>query len=241
MSRLIDLYPRPWRERYEDEFRGLISERPPTVGDRLDIMRGALGERLHPQVPGPVRIRDRSGLGPLVGFGLLVGAAIVAANGPIQSDEYGTYRDGGAALPLFFVAAILLSIGLYRVVESLPIQAQLARVGGWTAIVAGSTWSIMPWVAPLGLTFLLGILGLAVGVRRAGIWPAWSEVVLVVVLAVPAGLFAAMPFLPWYAFRVSGLDFSVVMGPMSLAWLVVGGLVLRGQPQAPRAGVGANS
>lgn len=79
--------------------------------------------------------------------------------------------------------------------------------------------------------FLLGALGLAVGARRAGIMPAWSVIVLAFVLAVPAGLFAAMPFLPSYAFRVSGLDFLIVIGPISVLWLLVGALLLRGFPR----------
>ena len=41
MSRLVRLYPQAWRDRYEDEFIALLEERPPTPGDRLDIVRGA--------------------------------------------------------------------------------------------------------------------------------------------------------------------------------------------------------
>src|SRR4029079_7068859 len=34
VSALIRLYPRAWRERYEDEFLALLEARPPTIGDR---------------------------------------------------------------------------------------------------------------------------------------------------------------------------------------------------------------
>src|SRR4029079_15705907 len=50
MSALVRLYPRAWRERYEAEFLTLLEARPTTIGDRLDIVRGALDARLHPQV-----------------------------------------------------------------------------------------------------------------------------------------------------------------------------------------------
>jgi hypothetical protein len=50
VSALIRLYPRAWRERYEDEFLALLEARPPTIGDRLDIVRAALDARMHPQV-----------------------------------------------------------------------------------------------------------------------------------------------------------------------------------------------
>jgi len=36
---------------------------------------------------------------------------------------------------------------------------------------------------------------------------------------------------PWYAMRVAGLDFSVVLVPMSGLWLVVGAVLLRGSPR----------
>ena len=52
MTRLIALYPRAWRDRYETEFRALMAERPPRPGDRFDIVRGAIDARLNPQVPG---------------------------------------------------------------------------------------------------------------------------------------------------------------------------------------------
>ena len=230
MSRLVALYPRAWRARYEAEFRDLLAERPPSPRDRLDIARGALDARLHPQVVGPPLVRDARGYSPIGGAVALVAAVVVAANGALRYDEFGAYRDGGAALPLLVLACVLVSIGLYAVVERLPGEAALPRAAGWTAIVSGPLWAVAPWLAPLGLALLLGVLGLAVGARRAGLWPAWSVVVLVGLAAIPAGLFAALPFLPWYAGRVAGLDYTLVVAPMGGMWLLVGGLLLRGRP-----------
>lgn len=42
MSRLVRIYPRSWRERYGEEFLALVSERPPSLADRVDIVRGAM-------------------------------------------------------------------------------------------------------------------------------------------------------------------------------------------------------
>ena len=236
MTRLVALYPRAWRERYESEFLILVGERPPPLGDRLDTVRGALDAHLRPQVPGPERVSDRFGFAALIGFAAVVLAAVVAANGPVRYDEMGMYRDGALALPLFLAATVLLSAGLYRVVVRLPngepaTAPGIGRIGGWTAIVAGPVWSLMPWVWPLGLAFLLGILALAVAARRGGLWPAWSEVALVALAVLPAGLFLALPFLPWYAMRVAGLDATILLGPMSGLWVVVGALLLRGMPR----------
>src|SRR5690242_20618397 len=36
------LYPRPWRERYGDEFEALLDDAPPTWRDAADIVLGAL-------------------------------------------------------------------------------------------------------------------------------------------------------------------------------------------------------
>ena len=235
MSRLVALYPAAWRARYEDEFRAVLAVRPPSIGERLDIVRGAIDARVHPQLPGPERIPDRFGLGPLAGFASLALAVLLGANGPVQYDEYGTYRDGSAALPFFVLAAVLLSVGLYRVVERLPFEASGPRAAGWTAIVAGPTWAFMPWVLPVGLVFLLAVLVLAVGARRAGLWPTWSVVALTVLLALPAGLFAALQALPWYTFRLAGLDLLLVLGPISVVWLIVGALLVRGWPRSARS------
>jgi hypothetical protein len=231
MSRLVDLYPRTWRQRYGDELLALLAERPPSVRDRLDLVRGALDARRHPQLPGTRQPRDRVGLAPLAGLASLAIAVVLAANGPVHVDEHGSYRDGVAALPFLALALITLSIGLYRVVDRLPPDADGARGAGLVAIVAGPIWALMPWMVLIGLVFLLGMAGLAVGARRAGLWPAWSVVLTVAAVAVPAGLFAAVPFLPWYAFRESGLTFLVVVGPISVLWPLTGGLLLRGLPQ----------
>lgn len=235
MTRLVSLYPRDWRDRYEEEFLTLFAERPPTAGDRLDVVRGALDAHLHPQVPGSERVPDRTGIAALIGFVSLVVSGVLMANGPVMEDEFGTYREGVLALPFLVLATVLLSAALYRVVERLPARdpaglPTLGQVGGWAAIIAAPTWSIMPWVAPLGLVFMLGVLGLAVAARRAGLWPAWSEVALVALAVLPAGILLAIPFLPWYAMRVAGLDFSVVLVPMSGVWIVVGAVLLRGSP-----------
>jgi hypothetical protein len=234
MSRLVGLYPEAWRARYGDEFQALLADRPPTVGERLDIVRSAVDARLRPQLPGPRRVADRFGLAPLAGFAMFAIVAILLSTGPVHSDDFGTYRDGSAALPFFVLALILLSIGLFRIVDRLPKAARWPRAAGWIAIVVGPMWAMAPWIAPIGLAFLLGVLGLGVGARRAGLWPTWGLILTVALLMVPAALFTAQLFLPWYALRVAGIALLGV-SPIAGAWLVVGGLLLRGFPRPPQA------
>jgi hypothetical protein len=50
--RLIRLYPRAWRERYEEEFVALIEQRPASFRDALDVALGVLDAWLRPQVEG---------------------------------------------------------------------------------------------------------------------------------------------------------------------------------------------
>jgi hypothetical protein len=49
---LLRLYPRRWRERYGDEFLALVEERGVSIGALLDVLRGALDARLHPELGG---------------------------------------------------------------------------------------------------------------------------------------------------------------------------------------------
>jgi hypothetical protein len=232
---LLSLYPTGWRERYGEEFAELLAARPPSLGDRVDIVRGAVDARLHPQVRGSGhadgRVRDQFGIAPLGGLLSFAVALLIVANGPVQYDEYGSYRDGGAALPFIIFAFVLLSLGLYRVIESLPAGVGWARAAGWTAILAGLLWSFMPWVLSIAMVFMLGTVALAIGARRAGTWPTAALVLLVVPLAVPTVLFAASLFQPWYWLRTSGIDLLAVFVCFGAPWPLVAGVLLRGAPR----------
>ena len=95
VSGLLRLYPRPWRERYGEEFEELLAQRPPSVRHRLDIARGALDAHLHPQLVDPDRVVDRWWLAPLAGFGLLIVGVLVVAASPERSTP--TARTGKPA------------------------------------------------------------------------------------------------------------------------------------------------
>lgn len=228
MSGLLRLYPRTWRERYGDEFLALISERPLSLADRVDIVRGAVDARLNPQLRGPYRAPDRSGFAPLGGLVVLFGAAWIGANGPVQYDEYGTYRDGSAALLPFIAAMGLLLFGIYRLMKRLPPESRPARVCAWMVIGTGILWSSMPWYAVAALPFFLGILGFAIGAQRVGVVSRWMMVGFAAVLVIPTALFAAMAVLPWYALRQSGLSLLVILVPLGGLFLLVGLGLLRG-------------
>jgi hypothetical protein len=235
MNRLLRLYPEAWRARYGDEFLALLEDRPPSLRERLDIVRGALDARVDPQLPGPARVSDRAGLGALVGFALFYVALAVTLNGPEHIDEYGTYRDGMAAVPLFLLAMALLSIAIFRTILRLPPAQDRARVVGLIGLGCGLLWSMAPWLVPMLMVFLLGIVVAAVGAHRAGLWPAWMPALLAVCVAVPLVVGVVQLMLPWYALRQAGFNFLIVFAPISGLWLVYGIGLLRGFTTPPEA------
>ncbi len=48
--RLVGLYPRAWRERYEEEFLALLEQRKVPFSDLMDVALGVLDAWLRPQV-----------------------------------------------------------------------------------------------------------------------------------------------------------------------------------------------
>jgi hypothetical protein len=235
MSRLLALYPEAWRARYGDEFLALLEDRPPSLRERLDIVGSALDARVNPQLPGPTRVSDRAGLGALVGFALFYVALAVALNGPEHVDEYGTYRDGGAAMPIFLLAMALLSVALFRTILRLPPAHDRARVVGLMGLGCGLLWSIAPWLFPLAMLFMVAIIVVAVSAHRAGMWPVWMPVLLVLCIVIPLVIGVVQLVLPWYALRQAGFNFLIFFVPVSGLWLVYGIGLLRGFTPAEHA------
>lgn len=228
MSRLIALYPRDWRDRYEDEYLALLAERPTDPRDGLDIVRGALDARLHPQVPGspkvPVVVPPVGRWSVVTGWATLLGVALwylaiaLVANGPVVVDGANSYRDGSAAAPYFLVAVLLLGAGMLAVVVSLP-PSRPAHAAAYVSALAGLLWAGAPWLLWAGLIAFGGLIVVGASAWRAGVWQAWRFVVLAVSVGsawglgiiVLAGLLEAPPGAP-------GI-FLDLLGP---AWVMVG-------------------
>jgi len=239
VTRLVSLYPRSWRDRYEHEFLALLSERPPDSLDRLDIVRGALDARLHPQVQGfasgapplpgsrwPVRV----GWLTLLGGFLWAVALFVAVNGPIVVDEWGTYRDGGAAMPVWFIALILLGVGMITVTLGLPVPARAARAAAYVSSVVGLLWALAPWLLYAGIVAIAGLLVVAVSAWRAGRWSGLELGILAsgVVLAWTAPIALVLNLWRPPEPMLDGLAFAFLS--LASAWVVVGISLVR----APR-------
>ena len=81
---LLRLYPKTWRRRYGEELEGLLAGRPLTLSLTLDVLRGALDARLHPE---------------------LLRAALLAEGGPDLS--FSTLKRPSALIPLAMSFAAL--------------------------------------------------------------------------------------------------------------------------------------
>jgi hypothetical protein len=243
MSRLVGLYPRAWRERYGAELADLLEQRPPSLLDRVDLVRGALDARIHPQlvVPAsPEPVDDgvinarRAGWFTLAGAAAWLAGLVVALNGPLVHDEWGTYRDGAGGLPLIILAMALLAVGIAATAERLPSGDWLGRAGAWLAGGGGLLWAMAPWVMVTGVVGAFGFGCLGAAAVRARHWPAWAVgAALAALAAFPLALSGLLP-VPSGA---SGTDGQyVVFAGLVVLWLVVAGPLLGRSAVAPPTG-----
>jgi hypothetical protein len=183
MTRLVALYPRPWRDRYEAEFLALMDDRPPDALDRVDIVRGAIDARLRPRLDGdpgrqleePVPYNGpwsatKAGALALIGGFLWLATVVIAINGPLVTESGDTYRDGSAALPVYFTSLILLGVGIWAVAATLPSTARVARTAALVGGVAGLLWAFGPWILWAGFLTCGGVAIVAIGAARTGRW-----------------------------------------------------------------------
>jgi hypothetical protein len=240
MTRLVALYPRTWRDRYEDEFLALVSERPTGLLDRLDILRGAIDARIHPQVQGSPAAPEapiagspwpvRAGWLTLLGGVLWIAAVIVATNGPLVVDDHGTYRDGAAAMPLLFAAVMLLGVGMIATFVQLPEPSRPAQTAVYVGSMAGLLWALAPWLMYAGAVAFAGLLVVAVAAWRAGRWSSLELGIVVAGVGLGWGPIFSVAF-GLLTPRAAGPDVQyLVLLSLVTSWFVIGASLVR----APR-------
>lgn len=240
MSRLVALYPRDWRDRYEDEYLALLADRPPDSRGSLDIVRGAIDARLHPQVPGSPRVPVEApsigrwslvaGWTTLLGAGLFYLGVVLAANGPIVVDGTDTYRDGSAGLPFIFLAMVCLVVGMVAVVLTIP-PSRSANAAVYIGSLAGLLWAGAPWLFWAGLITFGGLVVIGGAAWRARAWSGWRLAALVACIGSAWGL--AFLALSGTVAAPEGFQF-VLFGIGGLAWPIVGtSLIRRRRAPAP--------
>jgi hypothetical protein len=253
MSTFVRLYPRAWRDRYGAELEGLVASRPLGMRGAVDLLRGAFDAHLHPELADPaaavearvglaavsperyedLRVARRFGRAAWLGAVLWIAGWVIAANGPIVMDGDGGYRDGAAGAPFVLVALGLLAAGLLGQLVRLPRGSRIPRIGALIAIVAAPLWGLGPWILPLGLTALGGIVVFALGTWRSG------QLGRPASLAILGSVLGGAAIVAWSIVGWDG-DRLSAWNPMLLAvvvftpiWLLVGGTLQALPPVAP--------
>jgi hypothetical protein len=224
MSRLVRLYPRAWRDRYEAEFLALVEERPLTLGDVVDTVRGAVDAHVHQQlggdVPQPWTHRIPGLLALTGGLTYTVAIALLALSGDPD-------RDWGSLVAAAFLLMFFSLPGDYMADHGRRIAAALALVGGCVVVV-----NLVPWevASLLGVIVVLTVVGgmLTLAAIRAGIGAARRWLVLAISVGLPAAV-----MIPVLVGLVS-VDVSPAQALIlsyGLAWILIGfRMVVRGSP-----------
>jgi hypothetical protein len=232
---LLDLYPRAWRDRYGEEFADLLEARPPSLSDRLDIIRGAFDATVNPRRAGPsrreVHVLDRFLAIAAVAAGVLFStwAATIVLFMP-------TWEDMGSidtlVLGLSYAAGLLASIFGMLVLLGMALRhvEDMGSVG-----LIGATVASLGFLALLNESSLMAIGFLCGGTVLMS--PALARAVgwMAAVMLVVATIFIAVATFGFV--RSDGQDrmwgcLLVVYGP---AWALLGIQLRKGVRTSTRA------
>ncbi len=225
MSRLLRLYPAAWRERYGAELRDLLTERPPTRRDQVDLARGALDAWLHPQVLSHGSQQEGDVMAPrniTAGLGALVGGGIWVASGLLinasKFDPSTGYREASAAILVLVVGAVVTGVAAVALATTSP----TGRKAGIAMVVLGLLIAL-PWPLPV-----VGLFGYAAATIAFGnVFTRDYGQLLGIPLAIAGLLLPAMNLQD---------ERALLTIPLGLAWLAIGALViLRPAPTLTRA------
>ncbi len=224
MSRLVRLYPTAWRSRYEAEFVALLEERPPKALQVLDIIRGAIDARFHPELlhdaAEPARRAGghrRAGALATVG-GVLWALGGLGFYGAPYVDNLG-YKESGSVVLVASAAAALTGIAA-AMLAGRKADRSVLLWGSAAAILLGAIGLMLPWpilfIAFFGIvlgTLLFGVVGASV------LGPAY--------VLVGVGALLALGF-------NTEDDRALLLVPLGIAWVVAGAATFKGVHAAPR-------
>jgi hypothetical protein len=235
MSRLVRLYPRAWRERYEDEFLRLIEDRPPSLAGQVDIIRGALDARIHPQIvdaapePMPWTHRLPGVLALSAGLSLCLG---------VLGISFGPGPDWGAAASFLSTSVMLMLVSLPGDYLGLQRRRLIVAIGVFAGCIVAANLLVRGAPATLfgSVAALVAVCGiLATAALRAGITPRGRWLAVVAGVLMPLLVVAAITVVR----ETTGITLVDVTAsttalfglPYGLAWLVVGlRMTVRGSP-----------
>jgi hypothetical protein len=222
MSRLVRLYPRAWRDRYEDEFLSLLAERPPTLGDVLDTVRGAVDAHINPQSdvdPAPWTHRVPGLLA--LSAGALWSAVFV---GFVFWQETGW--DLAILIPISVLLMFISLPGDYMAAHGRQIAVAIGVVG-LCIVVANLPWSYFTAAVAIAgyLIAFGGMLTLAAIRAEVGVRGRWILLTLTILVPLAVSLPAMLGLVKFTE------DQMWILLPYGLAWALIGvRLAVRGSP-----------
>ena len=226
MSRLVRLYPPAWRDRYLDELEDLLADRPPTLRDRLDLVRGAVDAWIHPQlVSRPSRHEDAAfgsrltGIAAVIGGGLWIAGGLTLFGTPLNGSL--GYKESGAAVLLLVVGMLVTALAATALAGSGIVRS---RAVGVAAIVMlfGAMLTAMPWPV-----LIVGYFGYVLATATfAAMWARSQGQAIGGLVAVTA------LFLP--AFNTED-ERALIAIPFGLAWIALGSIAFRRAPAVTAA------
>lgn len=228
MSRLVRLYPRAWRDRYEAEFLALLEARPPTIGDVLDTVRGAVDAHFHPHLAGgdvePPRWTHRiPGLLALTA-GVMWSASVLSFMFAVDP----SWQLWGL-IPLSMLFMFLGLPGDYMAAHGRRIAIAFGLIG--LCIVGANLPLWMLQVVAAGAGYLIALGGmLTLAAIRAGIGPSGRWILLAAAVGLPVTI--SLPAAVGLVSIDSGaMWYLAIVLPFGFAWIVVGlRMAIRGSP-----------
>lgn len=155
-ERLLRLYPRAWRQRYAEEFIGVVGNGPLTLQQTIDILSGAIDAWLSTDVKraaastggsmtaksmwvcqgANTRYTTRDSI---IGASVMIGGTILLAALSIALRRSGWRTASEVSSGVAFLASLTLSLPFW-LMKGQPWKAQLVIVGGTTALLVLAFW-----------------------------------------------------------------------------------------------------
>jgi hypothetical protein len=213
MSRVIRLYPRAWRDRYEAELVDLLASRRPSVADRLDLIRGAIDVWRNPHLvatpEAPASMNRPWGPGTTLaalGGGLLaIAGGIGMQTSPVI--PWLGYKDSGTPVAILVLGLVLTAVAAVRVAWS-PGSRRAGRLAALTMLVA-ALGVMAPW--PILIIAFLAYIAAAIAFALVR-WLGDGEPLMGLV---------ALGTLALSALNTED-ERALLAIPFGLAWIVVG-------------------
>jgi hypothetical protein len=216
MNRVLRLYPRPWRERYLDEVADLLADRPPTLRDQIDLLRGALDAWLHPQVTARASAHDEEPIvKPVAAAALaLFGGLLWATGGVVQHvgpyDTITGYKDSSGVMIVIAAALVTALAAVARTWATASPSRGMRRASVAMLLLMflmAAPWPILVigYWGHLVATIAFGAV-LAFDGRRSGSPLAFGAMVAVTFNTETAFALATVPLgIAWIAVGIEGL------------------------------------